>query len=89
MDHGKFAPKCLELWNLVWNDASLDELSRFLDPDPGLIEYLQQNKVYDEKDFTEWGNYDPPLHLTARQERVDYMRLFLGKYNFNKDARWI
>lgn len=89
MDHGKFAPKCPELWNLISKNAGTDLVSGFLNQDPGLIEYLQQNEIFDEKDFSGWRNYNPPLHRAACLGRVDVLQLLLLKYNFNKDSRWV
>lgn len=89
MNHARFAPKCVELSDLIGNATSLHDIIRFLEDNSELIEYLKKNNNFNSRDFPRWSGKFSPLHKATIEGREDILKLFTVTYDFCIDAREI
>ena len=87
MINAEFTPKLEELNELLDDDASIEEITNYLDQNPTMVDFIRRNSVYDEKDFPESDSNWLPLHKAAVNGKLDALTLFLEKYSFCIDAR--
>lgn len=95
MDHEKLAPKAYQLSLLIRDNAfselsqSKERITKFLDGDEQLQQYLRDNNKFHENDLSNWKNCSHPLSMAAFHGRPDLLRLLLVKYKVQVDLREI